>query len=66
MFRGKIVIIDDLKETKYGFEILLNQLEEDPNIIKNKYLKKEESYENSGMLRLDITDITGKEQRAES
>lgn len=66
VFRGKMVIIENLEEKKYGFDILLNQLEEDPNIIKNKYLKKDETYENSGMLRLDITDITGKEQKAES
>ncbi len=66
VFRGEMKIIEDLEEKKYGFEILLNQLEEDPNIIKNKYLKKSEAYENSGMLRLDITDITGKEQKAES
>jgi nitroimidazol reductase NimA-like FMN-containing flavoprotein (pyridoxamine 5'-phosphate oxidase superfamily) len=65
VFRGKMVIIEDLEEKKYGFEILLTQLEEDPNIIKSKYLKKDETYENSGMLRLDISDITGKEQKAE-
>ncbi|MFX0003814.1 MAG: pyridoxamine 5'-phosphate oxidase family protein [Candidatus Hodarchaeota archaeon] len=66
VFRGKMVIIEDLIEKKYGFEILLNQLEVDPNIIKSKYLKKDEAYENSGMLRLDIIDFTGKEQKAES
>ncbi|MFX0040071.1 MAG: pyridoxamine 5'-phosphate oxidase family protein [Promethearchaeota archaeon] len=65
VFRGKMVIIEDLEEKKYGFEILLTQLEEDPNIIKSKYLKKDETYENSGMLRLDISNITGKEQKAE-
>jgi len=66
VFRGKMEIVEDLEQKKYGFEILLNQLEEDPNIIKKKYLEKDETYENSGMLRLDVTDITGKEQKAES
>ncbi|MFX1377694.1 MAG: pyridoxamine 5'-phosphate oxidase family protein [Promethearchaeota archaeon] len=66
VFRGKMEIIETLKEKKYGFNILLNQLEQDPNIIRNKYLKKDETYENSGMLRMDISDITGKEQKAES
>jgi len=41
-------------------------LEQDPNIIKNEYLKKDGTYENSGMLRMDISEITGKEQKAES
>lgn len=66
VFRGKMEIVEDLEQKKYGFEILLNQLEEDPNIIKKKYLEKDETYENSGMLRLEVTDITGKEQKAES
>ena len=59
-------ILEELQEKKYGFEIILNQLENDPELIKNKFLKKDETYENSGMLRLDITDITGKEEKAES
>ncbi len=66
VFRGKMNIVEELEEKKLGFTILLNQLEEDPIATKNKFLKKDETYENSGMLRLDITDITGKEEKAES
>jgi nitroimidazol reductase NimA-like FMN-containing flavoprotein (pyridoxamine 5'-phosphate oxidase superfamily) len=66
VFRGKIVIVEELKEKKYGFEILLKQLEKDPNIIKEKFLKKDETYENSGMLRIDINEISGKEEKAET
>jgi len=66
VFRGKMEIVKDLQEKKYGFEILLKQLEKDPQLIKNKFLKKDETYENSGMLRLDITTITGKEEKADS
>jgi hypothetical protein len=66
VFRGKIVIIEKINEKKYGFNILLTHLEENPNQIRNKYFKKDETYENFGMLRLDITNITGKEQKVES
>ncbi|MFX1389761.1 MAG: pyridoxamine 5'-phosphate oxidase family protein [Promethearchaeota archaeon] len=66
VFRGKAVIVEELEEKKYGFNILLNQLENDPNTTKEKFLKKDETYENSGMLRIDITEISGKEEKAES
>ena len=66
VFRGKMNIIETLEEKKIGFTVLLNQLENDPIATKNKFLKKDETYENSGMLRLDITEITGKEEKAES
>lgn len=66
VFRGKMVIIESLGEKKNGLDILINHLENDPISVKNKFLKKENSYENLGMLRLDITEISGKEEKAES
>ena len=66
VFRGKMVIVEAFDEKKKGLDILINHLEKDPNPIKNKFLKKENIYENLGMLRLDITDISGKEEKAES
>jgi nitroimidazol reductase NimA-like FMN-containing flavoprotein (pyridoxamine 5'-phosphate oxidase superfamily) len=66
VFRGKATIVKKLKEKKYGFDVLLNQLENYPNTTKEKFLKKDETYENSGMLRIDITDISAKEEKAES
>jgi hypothetical protein len=66
VFRGKMNIVEELEEKKFGFNVLLNQLENDPIATKNKFLTKDETYENSGMLRLDITDITGKQEKAES
>lgn len=66
VFRGKMAIVEELHEKKYGFDVILNQLEKDPNAIKNKSLKKDEKYEESGMLRLDISDISGKEEKVES
>jgi len=66
IFRGKMQTVEDLHEKKYGFDVLLNQLENDPKVTKNKFFKKDTAYENSGMLRVDITDISGKEEKAES
>ncbi|MFX1496907.1 MAG: pyridoxamine 5'-phosphate oxidase family protein [Promethearchaeota archaeon] len=66
VFRGEMKIVESLQEKKYGFDVLLKHLEEDPKLIKHKFLKKDETYENSGMLRLDIMYITGKEEKAES
>lgn len=66
VFRGKMVILEDIHEKKIGFDVLLNQLENDPSTTKNKFFKKDETYENLRMLRLDINEISGKEEKAES
>ena len=66
VFRGKMVLVEDLQEKKYGFDILLNHLEKDPQEAKEKFFKKNHTYENTGMLRLDIHEISGKEEKAES
>ena len=66
IFRGKMNIVEDLQEKKYGFEILINQLESDPKAVKTKFLKENKTYENTGMLRLDIKQISGKEEKVES
>ena len=66
VFKGKMVIVEELQEKIYGFNILINQLEGDPQAIRNKFLKEDQIYEDSGMLRLDISEISGKEEKAES
>ena len=66
VYRGKMTIIEDLQEKIRGFEVLLNHLEKDPEFIKNKFFKDENDYNNPGMLRLDITSLSGKEEIAES
>jgi len=61
VFWGKMHIIKDLPEKKHAIDILLNQLEDDLNKVKEKSLKSDERYEDVGILRLDITEITGKQ-----
>lgn len=66
VFRGKMTIIEGLEEKKHAFEVLVNHLENDPNYIKNKHLNKENVFVKPGILRLDIQEITGKEEKEES
>ena len=66
VFRGRMEIVETLEEKKKGLEILINHLEIDPNPTKIKFFKKENTYKSLGMLRIDITEISGKEEKAES
>lgn len=61
---GKISIITDIEEKKHGIEVLLDHLEEDPGVIREKYrLDNEESFGKAAVLRLEIENITGKKGR---
>ncbi len=61
VFWGKMYIIEDLEEKKHGINILLNHLEDNPGEIKEKSLKSDDIYKEVGILRLDITEISGKQ-----
>ncbi|MGB5910773.1 MAG: pyridoxamine 5'-phosphate oxidase family protein [Promethearchaeia archaeon] len=60
VFWGKISVIEDLKEKKHAFNVLVNHLEDNPDKIQKKFLKKDTDYYNTCLLRLDIIEITGK------
>ncbi len=60
VFWGKISVIEDLEEKKHAFNVLLNHLEENPDEIKKRFLKKDTVYYDTCLLRLDIIEITGK------
>ena len=64
VIRGNISVIDTIQEKKHAFDVLLNHLEEDPNIMKEKYFGNNKNYIKTGILRLDISEITGKEEKA--
>ena len=61
IFWGDITIIEKLEEKKHAFEVLLNHLEENPNEVKKRFLKNDDAYINPCMMRMDISDISGKE-----
>ncbi len=62
VFWGKMHIIDDLDEKKHGINILLNHLEDNPDEVKSRSLKSDDVYKDVGILKLDITEITGKQE----
>ncbi len=60
VFWGNMFVINDLDEKKYGLDILLNHLEDDPDSFKKRLLKDDDAYRKVGVLRLDIGEMTGK------
>ncbi len=60
VFWGEMMIIQDIEEKKHGFNVLLNHLEENPREMKKKFLKNEQSYADTCIMRLCIKKITGK------
>ena len=63
VLNGRMSIVDKLEEKKHGMEILLKHLEDTPGIMKEKHFMNDNIYENFVILKLDITDITGKKGR---
>jgi uncharacterized protein len=57
---GKMSVITNLDEQKHAMDILLNHLEENPEPIKARNLKNDEMFSRFALLKLEITDITGK------
>ena len=63
VFWGDMQIVSDLNEKKHGMNVLLNHLENDDSVIKEKILKSEDFYSKMEILRLDIEQIHGKAGR---
>jgi uncharacterized protein len=62
VINGKVAFIKDVEEKKHGLEIMFSQLEENPDPIRGKLLKKENPYGQVNILRLDIVSMIGKKQ----
>ena len=58
---GKMSVVEDLQEKKRGIDVLLNHLEDEPDQVRERSLKSDEAYEELGILRLDVEEITGKQ-----
>jgi nitroimidazol reductase NimA-like FMN-containing flavoprotein (pyridoxamine 5'-phosphate oxidase superfamily) len=63
VINGKVSFVENLEEKKHGMEVILKHLEDQPNIVKERSLKKDEVYHNIAILRLDIESLTGKKGR---
>lgn len=57
---GKMDFVETLEEKKYGMDILLKHLEDNPDKIRQESLSNDAVYRNLGILRLDVADIQGK------
>jgi len=62
VFWGGMFFIEDLEEKKHGIDVLINHLEKNPEKVKEKSIKSEQSYKDVGILRLDIKELSGKKR----
>ncbi|HVP36628.1 MAG TPA: pyridoxamine 5'-phosphate oxidase family protein [Terriglobales bacterium] len=62
VFWGEMFFIENLEEKKHGIDVLINHLEKNLKEVKEKSIKSEETYEDVGILRLDIKELTGKKK----
>ena len=60
IIRGKMYFVEALEEKRYGMDILLKHLEDNPDKIRQESLSNDAVYRNLGILRLDVADIQGK------
>ncbi len=60
VFWGDLTIVENLDEKKHAFDTMLNHLEDNPSKLKKRFFKSEESYNNTCLLKLEISLITGK------
>jgi uncharacterized protein len=57
---GKMSLVEDLSEKKLAMDIILNHLEENPEPIKQRNFKDDKMYEHFSLLKLEISEKTGK------
>ena len=63
VFWGKMEIVEDIKERMHGMEVLLEHLEDDPAMLRNRFLKSRDAYDRITVLKLDIGTMKGKESQ---
>jgi uncharacterized protein len=57
---GGMEVIRDLDEKKHAMDVLLRELEENPEPLKKKFIKNDSSYDSVTMLKLVVREMTGK------
>lgn len=60
VIEGKITFVEKLEEKISGMETILNHLEENPTIVRERSLKNPDIYSGISILRLEMETITGK------
>ena len=63
VFRGTVDEIHDIVEKKHAMSVLLNHLEDNPNIVRERSLKNEKIYNAFGILRINLEETRAKKGR---
>ena len=63
IFRGTADEVHDIEEKKHAMLVLLNHLEDDPGIVRERSLKNDKIYNSFGILRINLEEITAKKGR---
>ena len=63
VFWGELSVVDDLDEKKHGMHVLLTHQEAEPEPVKKRLLYEDNRYNKFKVLKLSITEITGKDGR---
>ncbi|MFC1683755.1 pyridoxamine 5'-phosphate oxidase family protein [Candidatus Zixiibacteriota bacterium] len=61
ILRGEMGLVQDLEEKKHGMSILIRHQESVPENMEKKLRATEDAYRRVAVLRLNISEITGKE-----
>lgn len=63
VFWGNMEIVADMDEKKHGMKVLLNHLEDNPEVVDEKLLKSDTYYDKMEILKLEIIQIHAKAGR---
>lgn len=61
VIHGRIILIEDPSEKIHALEVMIDHLEADPDPVKERFLKREDNFDRAEILRMDIEDISGRE-----
>lgn len=61
VFWGEMEILNGSEERRHAIEVLIDHLEDNPAVMRQKLVDRGETYERGCMLRLRIVGITGKQ-----
>jgi len=61
VYRAEMSVVTDIETKRYGLGVLLDHLEEDSSRLKSKYFSNQEALTKVCVLKLSISEATGKE-----
>lgn len=61
VIHGRIILVEDPSEKMHALEVMIDHLEAGPDPVKERFLKREDSFDRAEILRMDIEDMNGRE-----